>query len=155
MRKALALVLSLGLTAIWTAPAAAAPTRVDYVAQADPICLATAQSESTIAAAAVTDVNKGRFKAAAHELRRAGHVFGGGVDQLAALERPPADAPLLGAWIDSLRAQLPILRRFARALNRTQVKRIRQTARRLILAEEKTSALVDDYGFAFCGEFGA
>jgi len=108
-----------------------------------------------MADAAVTDVNKGRFKAAAHELRRAGHIFGGGVEQLAALERPPADIQLLGAWIDSLRAQLPIVKRFARALNRSQVKRIRQSVRHLILAEEKTSALVDDYGFSFCGEFGA
>jgi hypothetical protein len=135
--------------------ALAQPTRIDYIAQADPVCLATAQSESRALGGANKNISNGRFKTAARKLRRAGRIFGGGVDQLAALERPLADASLLGTWIDSLRAQVPIVNRFARALNRSQPKRIRKSVTQLILAEDRTSALIDDYGFSFCGQFGA
>ncbi|HEX3294992.1 MAG TPA: hypothetical protein VHR38_14770 [Solirubrobacterales bacterium] len=155
MRKSvMPFVLSVGLIAVWAGPADAASTRADYIAQADPVCLATAQADAHALSGAVTDINKGRFKVAARKLRRAGRFFSAGVDQLAALERPPADASLLGSWIDSLRAQVPIVNRFARALSHKHVKRIRRTASQLLIAEDKTIALVDDYGFALCNQFG-
>jgi hypothetical protein len=155
MRKAvMPFVLSMGLIAVWAAPAEAVSTRADFIAQADPICLATAQADAHALSGGVTDINKGRFKVAARKLRRAGVFFSGGVDQLAALERPPTDASLLGSWIDSLRAQVPIVNRFARALSHKQVKRIRRTSAQLLIAEDKTVALVDDFGFALCNQFG-
>ena len=155
MRKTvMPFVLSMGLIAVWAAPADAASTRADYIAQADPICLATNQAEGHALSGAGTDINKGRFKVVARKLRRAGVFFSAGVDQLAALERPPADASLLGSWIDSLRAQVPIVNRFARALSHKQAKRISRTSSQLLIAEEKTGALVDDYGFALCNKFG-
>jgi hypothetical protein len=155
MRKAvMPFVLSVGLIAVWAAPAEAVSTRADYIAQADPICLATAQADAHALSGGVTDINKGRFKVAARKMRRAGVFFSAGVDQLAALERPPADASLLGSWIDSLRAQVPIANRFARALSHKQVKRIRRTASQLLIAEDKALALVDDYGFALCNQLG-
>jgi hypothetical protein len=91
---------------------------------------------------------------AARKLRREGVVFSAGVDQLAALERPAADASLLGSWIDSLRAQVPIVDRFARALSHRQVKRLRRGLGQFLIAQDKTAALVDDYGFALCNKFG-
>jgi hypothetical protein len=155
MRKAfIPFVMSLGLIAVWAAPAEAVSTRADYIAQADPICLATGQAEGHALSGAGTDIDKGRFKVVARKLRRAGVFFSAGVDQLAALERPPADASLLGSWIDSLRAQVPIVNRFARALSHKQVKRIRRTSTLLLIAEDKTAAVVDDYGFALCHKFG-
>lgn len=66
----------------------------------------------------------------------------------------PADASLLGTWIDSLRAQVPIVNRFARALSHRRAKRVRNSAGQLLIAEDKTAALVDDYGFAMCHKFG-
>jgi hypothetical protein len=153
MKRCLVLVSVLCLVPV--SQAFAQPTRADYIAQADPICLSTSQAESNAAAGLLKDLAKGHDKVAARKLRRAAVVFSGGVEQLAALEQPPADAALLGTWIASLRAQVPITKRFARALNRGQEKRIRKSARQLILAEEKTIALVDDYGFTLCSQFSA
>jgi hypothetical protein len=135
--------------------ALAQPTRAIYIAQADPVCISSAQAESGPASGALTALHKGRFKAAARGLRRASVIFSAGVDQLAVLERPPADASLLGTWIDSLRAQVPVVNSFARALTRGQVKRIRRSASQLIIAEDNSAALVGDYGFLACDRFGA
>ena len=136
-------------------PAAyAASTRADYIAQADPICLSTHLAEGNQLTGFSTDLKKGRLKVAARKMRAAGTVFSGGVDQLASLERPPADVSQLSTWIDSLRAQVPIVNRFARAIHHRQAKRVRRTGAQLLIAEEKTSALVDDYGFALCNRFG-
>ena len=44
--------------------------------------------------------------------------------------------------------------RFARALSHKQAKRISRTSSQLLIAEDKTGALVDDYGFALCNKFG-
>src|SRR5262245_38535735 len=97
--------------------ASAASTRADYVAQADPICLSTHLAEGNQLTGFSTDLKKGRLKVAARKMRAAGTVFSGGVDQLASLERPPADVSQLSTWIDSLRAQVPIVNRFARAVH--------------------------------------
>ena len=155
MRKAvIPFVLSVGLIAVGAASAEAASTRADYIAQADPICLATSQADAHALSGAVTDINKGRFKVAARKVRREGVFFSAGVDLLAALERPPADVLLLGSWIDSLRAQVPIVKRFARALSHKQAKRLRRTFAQFLIARDKTAALVDEYGFALCNKFG-
>ena len=61
---------------------------------------------------------------------------------------------LLGTWIDSLRARVPIVNRIARALNRRQWKRVRRTAAQLLIAENQSAALVNGYGFAPCDKFG-
>jgi len=148
------LVLACVLCLLPAGRALAQPTRADYVAQADPICISTAAAEGNAAPGLLRDIRKGRFKAAARKFRRAAVVFSGGVEQLAALERPPADESLLASWIDSLRRQVPIVNRFARALNRRQAKKVNNAAVQLIVAEEKTIALVDTYGFAACNQFG-
>jgi hypothetical protein len=149
------LVLVCALCLIPASQALAQPTRADYIAQADPICLTTAQAEGRALTGVQTDLRKGRFKVAARKLRREAVVFSGGVDQLAALERPPADALLLGSWIDSLRAQVPIVNRLAQAISHRKAKRFRRSLAQLLIAYDKTFALVDDYGFALCDKFSA
>jgi len=153
LRGAVAIVL-LAITFVTVPVAHATSTRADYIAQADPICLSTGLAEGNQLSGFSMDLKKGRLKVAARKLRAASTIFGRGVDQLALLERPPADVSQLSTWIDSLRAQVPILNRFARSINHRQAKRVRRTGAQLLIAEEKTSALVDDYGFALCNRFG-
>lgn len=66
MRKAvMPFVLSVGLLAVWAAPANAVQSRPSYVTQADPVCLAAVQQE----AAALTAFGKAykQFKGVKHQ----------------------------------------------------------------------------------------
>ena len=56
MRKAvMPFVLSVGLIAVWAAPADAASTRAEYIAQVDPICQSFVGPESSALSAFITN----------------------------------------------------------------------------------------------------
>jgi hypothetical protein len=145
------LAISVALTAASTA--LAQPTREQYIAQADPICLGSLEAQGRALRGFVSDVKHGDLKKAAGKMRRAGGEFSSGINGLAALEEPPADASLLGSWIQSLRAQVPIVNRFSQALAHRRVRQLRRSAVQLQSAAAYSHSLVKDYGFLVCGSF--
>jgi hypothetical protein len=115
MRKTvMPFVLSMGLIAVWAAPADAAATRVEYIAQVDPICLASAQPASEALQAYHRNLKRlarlaksGTLKAwkkqvarTARSLVRMNEIDTRLTDQIAAVAPPPNDAGTIATWID-------------------------------------------------------
>jgi hypothetical protein len=152
MRKAvIPFVLSIGLTAVWAAPADAASTRDEYIAQADPICQSTEAAERRALGPKGTVLRlmkKGRFKAAAQRERNTGVAFSAGVEQLAALSPPSADAQLIATWVQMLRAQYPVGKQIVAAM--AHGRDLYKVFGRLGSMNAETHALVADFGFGYC-----
>ena len=114
MRKAvMPFVLSMGLIAVWAAPADAASTRAEYVAQVEPICRANLGPWQQTYAAEVRAFKKwarlstkGTLKAwvnqthkYARALERHVQVHNTLTDQISAVPPPPEDGQLVATWL--------------------------------------------------------
>jgi hypothetical protein len=141
------------ISLVAASPALAQPTRDQYIAQADPICAATNQAEARALRGVLSDLRHLRWKQAAGKLRQANVLFSSGIEQIAALEPPPPDSSLIAAWVESLRAQVPIVNRWAGALSRFQVGRAVRLAKQAVQAGMRSWAIVEDYGFQACNRF--
>jgi hypothetical protein len=132
------------------AGAAAAPTRDQYIAQADPICQATidAQIKAAGPKGFLGPLEQGHLKAAGRSMRRVFAALSPGVEQLAVIEPPAADAQLLGTWVQQNRAEVPLGMRVAGALIRDRLPRKLLT--RLGKLNTSTHALVAGFGFHYC-----
>ena len=152
MRKAvMPFVLSMGLIAVWAAPADAASTRAEYIAQADPICQSTQAAERRALGPKGTVLRllkHGRYKEAARRYRNNTAAFSAGVEQLAALEPLSADAQLIGTWVQILRKQIPVANRATAAM--AHGRPIDKFLRRLGSMNVQTHALVATFGFQYC-----
>jgi hypothetical protein len=152
MRKALIpFVLSVGLIAVWAAPANAASTRAEYIAQADPICQSTEAAERRALGPKGTVLRllkHGRYKEAARRYRNTTAAFSTGVEQLAALEPPSADAQLIGTFVQMLREQIPVANRATAAM--AHGRSVDKYFRRIGSMNVQTHALVAEFGFGYC-----
>jgi hypothetical protein len=114
MRKAvMPFVLSMGLIAVWAAPADAASTRAEYVAQVDPLCRANLGPWQQTYAAEVKGLQKwvrltkkGTLKAwvrqthkYARALERHAAVHASLTEQISAVQPPAEDAQLVADWL--------------------------------------------------------
>ena len=153
MKRSLPLLFVIGLALVAASTARAEQTRDGYIAAADPICLGSLEAQSRALHGFVSDVKHGQVKKAAGKLRRADVAFSHGIDGLAAIEQPPADVPLLGSWIQSLRVQVPLVNGFATALAHRKVRQMRKYAVRLQSAATYSQSLVRHYGFMACDSF--
>jgi hypothetical protein len=147
----LVLLAAVVAAALLVPPAAVAATRQEYIAQADPICQATEAAERHAigpVGAIQRLIERGRLKAAGKRLRNEFGAFSRGVEQLATIQPPDADAQLIGAWVENLRAQVPLGYRAARALIHGRIPN--KLFGRLGSLNRRTQALVADYGFQSC-----
>jgi hypothetical protein len=108
-----AVCLSLGLIAVWTAPANAASTRAEYIAQVEPMCRANLGPRQQTFAGEVRAFkkwarlsNKGTLKAwvnqthkFARALERHVQVHNTLTDQISAVPPPPEDTQLVANWL--------------------------------------------------------
>jgi hypothetical protein len=150
-RSVVVVVVSVGLIAAVAAPAYAAPTHAEYVAQADPICQSTELAERRALGPKGTVLRllkHGRYKEAARRYRSNTAAFSAGVEQLAALEPPSADAQLIGTWVQMLRKQIPVANRATAAM--AHGRPIDKFFRRIGSMNVKTHALVATFGFQYC-----
>jgi hypothetical protein len=148
--------LVLGATMLGTiplvaaSPALAQPTRDQYIAQADPICAATNQAAARALRGVFSDLRHLRWVKAAGKFQRAGALFSGGTEQIAALEPPVADSSLIATWVASLRAQVRIVNHVVLALASFDVGRVYKLFKRLERASSRSGAIVEGYGFQAC-----
>jgi hypothetical protein len=143
---------ALALSAVMVSSAVAAPTRAEYIAQADPICQTTNERGVRAIRGQAKDVTSGRYKQAARKHVRLIRIFAAGVSQLAVLQPPDADAALIGSWIQSLQAQIPLAKRITKPLARGHIPKASRILKRLTRLSDETKAMIRDYGFQFCDE---
>jgi hypothetical protein len=146
------LVITAAVTLFTAGTAFAQPTRGEYIAQAEPICLDTIQSSDAALKGTLPALKHGDFKKGARKFRRAMAIYSGGIDRLAALEMPPADTSVLGNWIQALRAEVTKGNTFASAIARRNPKQVRRSSRQFISAASYAEGLASDYGFQVCSQ---
>ncbi len=146
-----------------------APTRAEYVAQADPICNASTRAQGKNFNQAFKGVQPGDFKATEDPeeiiaelnklFRPLGRAMVSGsrglratVDQLAAIPRPLADASKLESWIANLVVDVKLSKRAGQALKRGRLKVGFKRFDALLSHIEETNAIVAGFGFRFCGD---
>jgi hypothetical protein len=151
MKRFLVVVCALCLFPV--SQALAQPTRSDYIAQADSICVSGLEGQSRALRGFLSDVKKGRLKKAARKFQRAGSAFSGGVDQLAALSPPPEDSSMIASWLESLRAQVPIINNYAKALAKGKGLRVLNLGGQLQRASAQSQQIVRGYGFQVCNHY--
>ena len=143
-----ALVVSTALIGAGAAPAGAASTRAEYIAQADPICLSANTAMKQAAKGLQQDKKTGRFKVAARKIRAQTAIFGPAVEQIAALEAPASDAQLIGTWVQMLRSEVPVAHRLANDYAHGHI--LTKSYFRLGRLITESEALVASFGFQYC-----
>jgi hypothetical protein len=168
MRRAIVVsLLSIGLLATSAAPAAAAPTRAEYIAQVDPMC----QSLVGPMGAAWSSFNKA-FKQTNHAAKKGNtkaFIRGaratirslntlsatrtGLTDQIAAVQPPDADASTVSTWLGDRRLQAAFESSAASALAKGQFGKFFHRLGGAGRAQTAGRAAVAGFGFATCGSF--
>ena len=147
------------------APALAAPTRAEYIAQADPVCQSFVEPESASLGAYHRDfkswlraAKKGsikRFARLTHRLAAAlldfDRVHSSMTEQVAAIQPPDADASLIGIWLNGRRQADVLSDTAAAALNRFRVRRFFTLIRKADNVEGYGTQAINGYGFHVCG----
>jgi len=168
MRKAvMPFVLSMGLVVGWAAPADAASTRAEYIAQVDPICqsfvgpLGEAWSayhrnfKRTIRAARADNTKaflRGTKKVA-QSLNLISRTRTGMVDQIAAVPPPDTDAGTIGTWLSDLRQEGALESSAASAVLSLRINKFFRRLRQADDAETVARGAISGFGFTVCGNF--
>ena len=159
-------VLSMGLIAVWAAPADAASTRAEYLAQVDPICQSFVGPENVAFRGYVRNSKrwnhlaaKGTLKAWLDATRRTSKSLSQFVqidvsmlDQIAAVPPPAADAGVIGSWLNARRQADAFSASAAAALNRP-VPQIDKYFKRVDQANRSVDAAgraIEGFGFQVC-----
>jgi hypothetical protein len=166
MRKAaLPFVLSMGLIGVWAAPADAASTRAEYIAQVDPICQSFVGPENDAGNAFFKNMERvgriaksGSAKALARQARRTARPLSrlAQIDlslnaQLAAVPPPPPDAGLIGTWLDGRRQADGLLTSAASALTQLKFRVFLKRFGRALAVNDAANSAVSGFGFQICG----
>jgi hypothetical protein len=131
--------------------AAPAPSRAGYIATVDPLCKVHLKTSAAPSRKFFRAWRKGKYAPAARIMRHQSAAFDRFLVDLAAVPPPAADADLVGRWIRSLRAQLPISKRLVKALKRRQPKRAYKLLYQLVItASGRSQRLVKGIGFKSC-----
>jgi hypothetical protein len=154
-----------GLIAVWAAPADAASTRAEYVAQLDPICQSfVGPNDDAFRAWSKNEKRLGRVarhgtlkqfgaqtKRIARSLARLAQIQANLTDQIATVAPPPEDFATVGTWLDYRRQEETHLRSAASVL--VQFRPYKQYFRQLGMAQTADQAAtntVSGLGFQVC-----
>jgi hypothetical protein len=166
MRKAvMPFVLSVGLIALWAAPADAASTRAEYVAQVDPICQSfVGPNDDAVGAYLRNEKRLGRVaskgtlkqfgaqtKRIARSLNRIALIEANLTDQIATVPPATEDFATVGTWLNHRRQEEALLRSAASIL--VQFRPYKQYFRKLKMADaadEAATRTVSGLGFQVC-----
>jgi hypothetical protein len=159
-------VLSLGLIAVWAAPADAASTRAEYIAHVDPICQSFVGPENVAYKAYRKNAKreahlagKGTLKAwlsatrrTSHSLMRFAAIDSSMLDQIAAVEPPAADAGTVGTWLNYRRQADASTVSAAAALNRPvpQIGKYFKRVKQANASVDAAGRTIEGFGFQVC-----
>jgi hypothetical protein len=166
MRKAvMPFVLSVGLIAVWAAPADAASTRAEYVAQADPICQSFVGPLDAAFGAFNTNFKHmvragkaGKVKAFIRGTRQTVSSLNGlaGIHenmsaQLATVPPAAADSGPVGSWLNYLNGEAGFERGAASSLAFFKIRQFLSQLRQADQALRSGQAAIAGLGFQVCG----
>ena len=166
MRKAvLPFVLSVGLIAVWAAPADAASTRAEYVAQVDPICQSYKGAELNDAKAFhrnyklwVRTARNGTVKAFVRQNHRLAQslfawdrLHSSMTEQIAAIPAVPADATVIDTWLNDRRQSDAFADAAASALSKLRIRSFFRLTGRADKVEQAGIQAISGFGFQVCG----
>jgi hypothetical protein len=150
--RILSIGVALGLVALAGAAATAASgeERAGYVARVEPICRAGTPAIERLLHGTRRMANHGEPVAAGRRFVRASSLFAATVRKVARVQRPAADAPRLGKWVERLRHVKEALRHVGTALKqRNRLKALNRVGQ---LRDAGTSAnrAVAGFHFRYC-----
>jgi hypothetical protein len=153
MRKAvMPFVLSLGLIAVWAAPAEAASTRAEYAAQADPICKSNDKAFSHLWKSFLRLADQYPFKiqAAADALERTGRRYSSTIRSLRLIAPPPGDEALIAQWLEVHSRSAAVYPLAASAYRANDYKRLNRLIGRAVRLTRHARSFVSDFPFQHC-----
>jgi hypothetical protein len=152
MSRSIAFVLLLVACLCIASPAAAAlaPTRGEYVDHLEAICQPDALATQRTMKGARADIRAERLTAAAGKFARATAIFGGTVEEIAAVPRPPSDAAKLGRWFTYLKRQSSYLRQITAQLRQGYGIKAQRLTARFIHNGNLANNVVLAFGFDYC-----
>jgi hypothetical protein len=130
--------------------AAAAPTRSEYVAAAEPICKEETLAHRGTLRGIEGMVERGELRPAAHRLRRASTALRAVLRRLAGLPRPSADRARLTRWLKHASNGGALLRKMGASLERGDRPRAEHLATALLRETKRANATVVGFGFEYC-----
>jgi len=138
-----AVVATLAVAAL--AHGAEAQSRAGYVARVEPICKRNTEASKRILAGASKRIKKRNLAPAGKQFVHASRSFGGGVQQIVRVPRPPADEAKLQKWFKFLRIVKGRLFNLGKALEKDE--RLKATHAKIQL--ERSANAANNVSFAF------
>lgn len=132
------------------AVAAASPTREEYVSQLEEICEPGVQATQRAMKGVRDDVRAERDIAAAGKFRQGATIFGGTIDGIAGVSRPPADVARLAKWFTYLRRQEKYLMQITANLRAERTIKAQRATARFIHNGNLANNVVLAFGFNYC-----
>jgi hypothetical protein len=147
----------LGVVALALLPVALAaaqeterPTREEYVSEADPICRVHYRKSFRLLADAGDAAGAGKIHRAGELLVRAYRHGARANRELRELEPPPADAELIGVWLDKNRRAMKLGIESGQTLKEGNADEGRRLQRRAARKARKANEKVAGFGFTHC-----
>jgi hypothetical protein len=150
MRKIVIVAALLALLGGAVAAAAEAPSRSEYVQRLEAVCKPDAAATQVAMRGARADLRAERLGAAAAKFAKATRIFGGTIKEIAAMPRPPADAPKLTKWFGYLKRQESYLRRITAQLRHGRAIEAQRLTARFIHSGNLANNVVLAFGFRYC-----
>ncbi len=143
-----ALVGALSLSTL--AAAEATPTRSEYVVRLEGICKPHALATQRAMRGVRADVQAERTSLAAKKFSRAARLFDASVHEMAAVQRPPADAAKLATWFVYLGRQESYLKMITAQLRAGHTIPAQRLTARFIHNGNLANNTVLAFGFNYC-----
>jgi hypothetical protein len=168
LRGAVAVVL-LAIPVVAVAPAQAASTRAEYIAQVDPMCQSFVGPQSNALSSFINNtkrlgrvaraaVKSGKFQAFLRQMRRTAGALSGYAqihasltDQIVAVPPPAGDAGTVGTWVNARRQAEGVARSAALALSQFKFKVFLKRLDQSDAAESAGLNAISGMGFQVCG----
>jgi hypothetical protein len=151
MRRLLpSLLLGLVAPVALPAPADAAATRAEYVAQSEPICGLANEDIQRLNERYHHLHEQGRYGLAGRALKRTGTRLSASINQVRAITPPPGDEQTVASWLDLVQRIANSNRRLGRAESHRHFSRIPKIQTRSRRIARQAHALVADWGFHAC-----
>jgi hypothetical protein len=130
--------------------AAEPPTRTEYVSGLEAICKPDAAATQVAMRGARGDLQAERLGVATTKFSKAARIFGGTVEKIATVPRPPADEAKLGKWFVLLERQESYLQQITAQLQAGKAIKAQRLTARFIHSGNLANNVVLAFGFNYC-----
>jgi len=146
----LALLAALFVLGAFTAMAAEAPTRREYVGRLEAICKPDTLATQRAMKGARGDIQHERLRVAAPKFAKAASIFGSTVKEIAKVPRPTADRERLKKWFGYLNQQVRYLVKITAKLRADEAIPAQRLTARFIHNGNLANNVVLAFGFEYC-----